>query len=336
MDLLDRYLAAVAALLPKAQRPPQEKGDIIAELRDLLLNQMEEREAQLGLPLKDHEREAVLRAFGHPIAVAGRYAASRTLIGPELYPFYMFAVKGLLILAAAVTAIPLVMSVIIGGQNGASGLTHFIPNFLTLAMTLIGAATIVGAGIERGWIPLGGALDWKVADLPKLGGPARKTKTRFEAAFELSALLLFILWWTGVVATPWSPVVGQHGVFLAAAPIWTTLHLPILLLAVLQAVASLATLIRPDWVRAGAALDIVADLGGLALIAVLHQAGRLFTVAPSGVSGPKAHDIAGLQASLDQSFHITVAIMGVVFLVKLAVSLWRLARRAPAARVALA
>jgi hypothetical protein len=41
MDLLDRYLAAVAALLPKTQRE-----DIVAELRDILLNQMEEKEAQ--------------------------------------------------------------------------------------------------------------------------------------------------------------------------------------------------------------------------------------------------------------------------------------------------
>jgi hypothetical protein len=324
MDLLDRYLAAVAALLPKTQRE-----DIVAELRDTLLTQMEEREAQRGRPLDAAEREAVLRAFGHPIAVAGRYGASHTLIGPELYPFYMFAVKGLLIVAAAVTAIPLVISIIIGGEDAAGGLAHFLSGFLTTAMTLIGAATFVAAGIERGWIPVGDLLDWKVADLPSLGGPARKTKTRFEAAFELAVLLLFIAWWTGLVGAPWSPVVGQHGVFLAAAPIWTTLHLPILALAVLQAMACLVTLVRPDAVRARAGLDIVTDLGGLALIAALWSAGRLFTVAPSGAAGAKAADIAGLQASLDLSFHITVGVMAVVFLSKLAVGAWRLARGGP-------
>lgn len=321
MDLLDRYLAAVAALLPKAQRE-----DIVAELRDILLTRMEEKEAQAGRPLDAKEREAVLRAFGHPIAVAGRYGLSHTLIGPELYPFYVFAVKGLLILAAAVTAIPLVISVILGGEDAAGGLAHFLSGFLTTAMTLIGAATIVAVGIERGWIPVGDLLDWKVADLPTLGRPARKTKSRFEAAFELSILLLFIAWWTGLVTAPWSPIVGQHGVFLAATPIWTTLHLPILALAVLQAMASLVTLVRPDAVRARAGLDILADLGGLALIAALWAAGRLFTVAPSGAAGPKAADIAGLQASLDLSFHLTLGVMAVVFLVKMAVSAWRLFR----------
>ncbi|CAN5315943.1 hypothetical protein BH10PSE4_BH10PSE4_16030 [soil metagenome] len=334
MDLLDRYLAAVAALLPAAERE-----DIIAELRDLLLNQMEEREAQLGRPLTQTEREAVLRAFGHPIAVAGRYATPRVLIGAELYPFYIFAVKGLLILAAAVTAIPLMMSVILGGDDAVGGLTRFVPNFVSLAMTLIGAATLIGAGIERGIVPLGGVLDWKVADLPSLpglGGPSRLGRTRFEAAFELAALVLFILWWIGVIAAPWSPVVGDHGVFLEATPIWTTLHWPILALAVLQAMASLMTLVRPVWARARAALDVLADLGGLALIAVLYHAGRLVTVAPAGVSGPRAQNIAGLQASLDLSFHITVVVMAVIFLGKLAVSLWRLTRGAPTARSALA
>ncbi|MBO9557016.1 MAG: hypothetical protein J7515_00325, partial [Caulobacter sp.] len=186
MDLLDRYLAAVAALLPKDQRE-----DIVAELRDTLLNRMEEKEAELGRRLTPKEQEAVLRAFGHPIAVAGRYGAARTLIGPELYPFYMFAVKGLLIVAAAVTAIPLAISVIIGGQQAAGAFGQFFSGFITLAMTLIGAATIVGYGIERGWIPLGDSLDWKVADLPRLDRKRGKGKSRFEAAFELAALLLF-------------------------------------------------------------------------------------------------------------------------------------------------
>jgi hypothetical protein len=76
MDLLDRYLAAVAALLPKTQRE-----DIVAELRDILLNQMEEKEAELGRPLTAKEREAVLKAFGHPIAVAGPRSIPSTSSG---------------------------------------------------------------------------------------------------------------------------------------------------------------------------------------------------------------------------------------------------------------
>jgi hypothetical protein len=43
MDVVEGYLRAVAALLPRAQR-----DDIVAELRDVILNRIEEREAGLG------------------------------------------------------------------------------------------------------------------------------------------------------------------------------------------------------------------------------------------------------------------------------------------------
>ncbi|EJL32072.1 hypothetical protein PMI01_02647 [Caulobacter sp. AP07] len=321
MDLLDRYLAAVAALLPKAQRQ-----DIVAELRDLLLSRMEEKEAELGRPLDRAEREAVLKAFGHPIAVAGRFGTPRSLIGPELYPFYVFAAKAALILTAVVTGIPAVLSVLTGDHSGAAVPARFLSSFMTTGLTLIGALTLVGAAIERGWIKLGKSADWKVADLPRLNGRGGAVKSRFEASFELAATLLFILWWTGAVEAPWSGREARGEVFLSAAGIWTTLYLPILALAVLQLASSLVAVIRPGWTRTRAALEIAGSLGGLALVAVLWSAGRLIAVSPQSATGPQAVDIARLQAVLDQSLQIGLAITAAICLVKLVLDGWRLTR----------
>ena len=80
-DLVDRYLGAVAALLPKASRQ-----DIVAELRDLIVNRVEEREAALGRLLDKRETEALLREIGHPIAVAGRYGPRTALIAAPVPP----------------------------------------------------------------------------------------------------------------------------------------------------------------------------------------------------------------------------------------------------------
>src|SRR5690348_4783961 len=82
MDMLDRYLAAIARELPKAQA-----SDIAAELRDTLLSQIEERETELGRPLAKGELEALLIAFGNPLEVAGRYRKTQHLIGPEVFPY---------------------------------------------------------------------------------------------------------------------------------------------------------------------------------------------------------------------------------------------------------
>lgn len=321
MDLLDRYLAAVAALLPRAQRQ-----DIAAELRDLLLSRMEEKEAELGRPLERAEREAVLKAFGHPIAVAGRFGTPRALIGPELYPFYVFAVKAALVLAAVVTGIPAVLSVLTGDHGGAAMPARFLSSFTTTGLSLIGALTLVGAAIERGWIKLGKSADWKVADLPRLDGRGGVAKSRFEASFELGATLLFILWWTGAVEAPWSGREARGEVFLGAAPIWTTLYLPILALAGLQLVSSLVAMVRPGWARTRAALEIAGSLGGLALVAVLWSAGRLIVVAAQDATEPRATDIAHLQTVVDQSVHIGLGITAAICLVKLVVDGWRLTR----------
>ena len=45
MDLIERYLGAIARQLPDAQ-----KADVCAELRDVLLSQVEDEEGRLGRP----------------------------------------------------------------------------------------------------------------------------------------------------------------------------------------------------------------------------------------------------------------------------------------------
>ena len=330
MDLLDRYLAAVAALLPKDQRE-----DIVAELRDTLLNRMEEKEAEQGRPLTAAEREALLKAFGHPIAVAGRFGTTRALIGPEIYPFYMFGVKALLVVAAVVSAIPAVITVITAPGQAPGVFAQFLSSFISAAFTMIGVATVLGFAIERGWIPLDGLTNWKVADLPRLDalgatgkGFGRKgpNRRRFEALLEVILTTLFVLWWTGVVPAPWSNRVTDSDMVLQPASIWATLYWPLLAWAGVQLVSSLIGLLRPGWVRIRAALEVVCGLAGLALAAVLWRVGRIVVVAPLDGVEPHTDAIAGLQTALDLSLHLTATVMMVVLTVKIAVELWRLFR----------
>jgi hypothetical protein len=101
MDLIDRYLNAVAAQLPQ-----DERNDITAELRDLILSRFEAKEEALGRALTEDEQEAILREIGHPLVVAARYRKGPdSLVGPELFPYWLFGVKaGLMVLAADTAA----------------------------------------------------------------------------------------------------------------------------------------------------------------------------------------------------------------------------------------
>lgn len=319
-DLIDRYLAAVAALLPKAQRQ-----DIIAELRDLIMNRVEEMEARTGRPLDKRETEELLHEIGHPIAVAGRYGPRQSLIGPELYPFWLFAVKVMLAVAALATFVPGAVLLVIGDAD-AHRVSGLLGDFTSLAFSLIGAATIVAASIERGWIKVDDFAKWKVADLPQIPqGKPWFAKSRFDAVFELAALALFVGWWTGAVKFPIGNMfdAGRGDLKVVLAPVITTLWWPILALALLQMVSAAIAVIRPGAVRPRALAEIVCALGGVALVAVLWPAQPLLVFqAPEGAYAA----IGNLQRSVDLSVQVTLIVMAGVNLTTLVINGWRLGR----------
>ena len=107
MNLLNRYLQAVARLLPKPRR-----DDIIEELRINILAEIEGREKELRRPLTEDEQADILRRHGNPTVIAGRYrednlglAFGKQLIGPELFPFYKTSLTVNLVITVVVLAV---------------------------------------------------------------------------------------------------------------------------------------------------------------------------------------------------------------------------------------
>ncbi|MGZ3404354.1 MAG: HAAS signaling domain-containing protein, partial [Phenylobacterium sp.] len=160
MDLVNEYLRAVAALLPKAQR-----DDIIAELRDTILTRIEEREGDLGRPLSDDEVEAVLREVGHPVVVAARYAEGpQHVVGPTLYPYWLFAVKAAIALQVIVAVIVIIVHTLTW-DNFSLALGQAIGSAVTGTLVLIGAATCAAWFIERRGARIDYLDKWRVRDL---------------------------------------------------------------------------------------------------------------------------------------------------------------------------
>lgn len=307
-DLIDRYLAAVAALLPKASRQ-----DIVAELRDLIMNRVEEQEAAKSRPLDKKEMEALLREIGHPIAVAGRYGPHKALIGPELYPFWAFGVKAALAIAAIAAIIPAAI-MLITGDGGSRTIGGVVDDFIPTALSLIGLATLIGAAIERGWIKLSEFSQWKASDLPVLPqGQGWFSKSRFEGLFELIVMLLFIGWWSKLLPFPMGQIIHADGnVGIVLSPVLNAMFWPILALAILQAISSLILVVKPGLVRPRAAVELLGAVGGLAVLAVLWPAQPLLTfVSPGGA------DVARLQEVVDLSFKICLAVTAGISLIKL-------------------
>jgi hypothetical protein len=89
LELIRRYVYQVGELLP-----PQQRDDVMAELRSLLEEGVEERARASGRDVDEELTAAFLNEFGAPAQVAERYGGEpRYLIGPRLFPTFLRVLK---------------------------------------------------------------------------------------------------------------------------------------------------------------------------------------------------------------------------------------------------
>lgn len=316
MDLIERYLSAVRWNLPAARA-----DDIVAELADLIASRIEDREEALGRPLDKAETSALLREFGHPLAVAGRYHGQRALIGTELFPFYWFALRVVLAIVAVIEAIETAGRIIAGNQPLAQALSQGIAGGVGSLLVNGAVVTLVFAIIERTGLLAAYLERWKPEELPALRLPPARRKRPWEPLFEIAFGIGFLLWWVGAFAVPLMP--RDAHVAIVSAPVWATLYWPVIALIALRTLLALITLLRPGWKPLRAAIMLVCTAGTIAIATILYQAGRILIVTPLSTSATQA---ARVQESLDLALHITVVIVGAVAVWQCAVELWKLYR----------
>ena len=283
MDLIDRYLNAVAAQLPLDQR-----ADIVAELRDMILSRFEEKEEALGRPLTEGEQEEILRDIGHPLAVAARYGSGpQHIVGPELYPWWMFGVRAGLIAIVAITVLGALVRVLVGDVEIGQAVGQAFRTVFNGAITLIGFATVAAFIIERQKEKPRFIREWRVKDLGlfEFGGSLdaaavsrglsegdwapKATKTGRRSASPVGRAIasavgwtVLLLWWAG-----WLPLTHYApGAFVGVIDgvdygrilmeMHGLLYWPVIAFAVVRILFDLTRAARPDSVRFTALGDI--------------------------------------------------------------------------------
>ena len=313
MDLIERYLAAVRQNLPV-----EKADDIIAELHDELATRQEVLADALGRPLKRTELTGLLREFGHPLVIAARYRPQQYLIGPEIYPFYLFALRVVLTIGAISLVAVGVISAVLGDGNLVRMFFRITGDLWGFFFTAVAAVTLGFALFERYGGPVDQLYRWAPEHLPV---PLARRKGQWEAAFEVGMGLAFLLWWAGAIHVP---VVAASGAFrLEPAPVWNIYYLPILLLAAAQLAVNLLKWLQPHLHRTNALLAIGISVATIALAAGLYQAGAWVTVVRTG--GTPA-DIAGLTQSLNLALRITLIVVMAIMTLQALGELWKLAR----------
>jgi hypothetical protein len=317
MDLVERYLAAIARELPKAQAK-----DVTAELRDTLLSEIEEREAGLGRPLERQELEALLKDFGHPLVVAGRYRKVQHLIGPQVYPFWVATLRVVLAIEAALWLGGLVISFATAKAPVAGIAQNVTSSLLTVAVFSVGVVTLIFAAVERA-----GASQlyrgWSPGSLP----PVRTLRRgRFEIASAIVANVIFLLWWAGLIHFRGLVPIPTF-LEVRLAPVWSELYWPIVAYNVFEIGMHGCELVNPGAVRTNAALSLIRCLAGAAILAYAFQAGHWVQVeAPS----LRPDVLARIQAGFDAGMRLGLMGTAVFLAIRSGIDAWRLIRGAPA------
>lgn len=311
MDLIERYVAAVSR-----HAPAKQAGDIRSELRDELLSRVEERETALGRPLTRPETEALLREFGHPLVVAGRYRKTQQLIGPQVFPFWLIAAQWSLGILLLVNVVLIAIGVLTNQPT--VDIQRAIPSMVTMAIFIFGAITLAFAAFER-FGKTGFLTDWKPSRLP---APQDGARPRATLVVEILMEAIFIAWWLGAIRfQQFFPYPGHLKVTMA--PVWAAWFWPILAYAGVEIAANVVALARPAWAKTNQVVFALRYLFGVVILAGVFQAGHWLDVS-SPVIPP--HALATIQANFDLGMKAGIGIAILGMLARVGVDLWRLRR----------
>jgi hypothetical protein len=260
MDLVARYLQAVQFWLPKSQ-----KQDIIAELSEDLRSQIEEKEAELGRNLTDDEVTALLKRSGSPLVVATRYRPQRYLIGPTLYPVYLW-VLGICMLGVTVPRFAIWLGFVIL-DPAERGVLH-MENMFTTMVAFAFMTTLAFVIIEHTELQEKILNSWNPRKLPAVRQRGRipRASSLFEAGFNL----IWILWLINLL--PQGRVIGISSVRIYLSTGWYVLLASCILTGAFNLAASIMNLIYTHWTQESATMRLGSDAVGGAIFCWFLQA----------------------------------------------------------------
>ena len=147
MKLIDRYVAQVGKHLPAKTRE-----DIEKELKSTLEDMLEDRAQKLARPADEAMELELLKEYGAPDKVADTYHSTQYLIGPRLYPIFIFVLKIVFTVLSSLALVGLAVAlgkVGFAGREFAQTLVQTVAGYLGAAITAFGNIVMVFAILDR-------------------------------------------------------------------------------------------------------------------------------------------------------------------------------------------
>ena len=258
--LVDHYLLQLRTFLPSKQR-----DDIASELRESITSAVEERERELGRPLSDNELNEVLRGFGHPMVVAGRYLPMQQLIGPDVFPLYWYVMQAVLIVITVVGGL-LMGVLLLTAPNPIQAALQVAINFWWIALQVAAVVTFVFATLDycKARFSFLEKFDARSVSAGVWGvrGSPLSAIPRSDTVWEIAATALLLLWWIEWVPFPSTSL----GIVLQLSAAVDPFFYPVIVLCVVEFVRLGVDLVRPYRTLPRVLVRLALNLVWLALI----------------------------------------------------------------------
>ena len=274
-ELLDRYIHSLAMMLP-----PDRMEDIAAEIRSNLQSLAEDRAAELGRDLSLAEMSAILKQRGHPVVVAGGYRdrPGRSLISPDLFPFYWFTLRAMFAVWVTIRVIVAVFT--LQGTASAGWVLLMLGRDVLLAAFFIPAGvTLLFAAWEYLEFKFRYSERWTPESLPPVAPPVWPPKQP-RPVVQITGSVVWLIFWALALFVPqafW--VWGGRGVFSPSETVYAMR--PALWLFALSWVSvsclRYTRFATPEWRRFLRTAVIVA---GVALALYMLRGGDLLVAGP--------------------------------------------------------
>ncbi|MES2673080.1 MAG: hypothetical protein V4660_02515 [Pseudomonadota bacterium] len=188
MNLIDRYISAVAQQLPEIRR-----NDITRELKANILDRLENLALEQGRATTAEDESAVLRELGHPCKVAAGFMPPQQLVSAEWFPLFKQCLTYGIIFIFVLQLIGFGIALTSMGKLNIVG---FLFGFFQSSLLMF--ASVTGAFYLLSNLPATDKISpyscWKPEQLPPLQQSWQKIKTLDSASdFATHVFLLLIL-----------------------------------------------------------------------------------------------------------------------------------------------
>ncbi len=303
MKLIERYVSEVGKWLPLRSR-----RDIEAELRSTLEDMLEDRSQKRGVPVDDAMAIELLREYGSPEKVASTYHPAPYLIGPRMYPFFLF------VLRIVFTVLTIILLVGLGvqlathmpaGPELAKAIGTGLLGILTAAIQAFGNIVLVFAILER-VLPAkefrldDGETAWDPATLLAEPEPdeVKPWEPMVSIAFTAAALTLFNLYpqligFYFLKDGAWVSVLALTDAFFRWMPYINVLW-------ALQIALNVVVLRQGRWQASTKWISIALDAGGIAIGILLLTGPAIVALSSAALQAAGFSDAA----AADQLSHL--------------------------------